>query len=75
MVFDYKPFSSLNLYLIKELRLPPNRIGMIVDEGHDFPSPIKEELFKYGEDMWMFRSQLGRQTTRALNAYRGEQRG
>ncbi|KAF5321091.1 hypothetical protein D9619_000958 [Psilocybe cf. subviscida] len=55
--------------------LPPNRLGMIIDEGHDFPSSIKEQLLRYGEDMWMFRKQPGRQTTRALNSYRGETRG
>lgn len=75
MVFFSACASACGLYLIQQLRLPPNRLGMIIDEGHDFPSSIKEQLLRYGEDMWMFRKQPGRQTTRALNSYRGETRG
>lgn len=29
----------------------------------------------YGQDMWLFRDHTDRGTTRALNSYKGEQRG
>lgn len=54
--------------------LPPNKIGMVVDRGHDFPGDIREKLLEYGEAMWMFREQFHRPTTRALNLYYGEHR-
>ena len=56
-------------------RLPPSKVGMIIDRGHDFPSHIQEALDAYGSDMWLYRDDLSRGTTRALNAYRGEYRG
>jgi hypothetical protein len=55
-------------------RLPPDKVGMIVDSGHDFPGEIRERLLEYGEAMWMFREQPHCQTTRALNLYYGEHR-
>ncbi|KAF5393902.1 hypothetical protein D9757_000213 [Collybiopsis confluens] len=55
--------------------LPPRDIGMIVDKGYDFPSDIESKLKLYGDDMWLFRSQTQAQTTRALNIYKGDQRG
>jgi hypothetical protein len=60
------------LYII---RLQPSRIGMIVDRGHDFPPHIQDALDSYGQEMWLFRDDKSRGTTRALNAYRGEERG
>lgn len=55
--------------------LPDNQIAMIVDRGDDFPEPIRRKLESYGSDMWVFRDQPGKATTRALNLYRGELRG
>lgn len=57
------------------IRLPPSEVGMIIDRGHDFPSHIQEALDAFGSDMWLFRDDPKRETTRALNAYRGEYRG
>ncbi|KAK0453374.1 Ribokinase-like protein [Armillaria borealis] len=54
--------------------LPPDKIGMIVDRGNDWPSDIQEELDKYGPEMWMYRDQLSARTTRALNSYMGDHR-
>lgn len=56
-------------------RLPPQDIGMIVDKGYDFPSDIESKLKLYGDDMWFFRPRTQAQTTRALNIYKGDQRG
>lgn len=56
-------------------RLSPNKIGMIVDTGHDFPKDIEEKLRSYGSEMWLFRDQPSRGTTRSLNSYRGDHRG
>ncbi|KAI0824594.1 Ribokinase-like protein [Trametes gibbosa] len=55
--------------------LPPSSVGMIIDRGDDFPVHIQSALDTYGEDLWLFRDNQGRDTTRALNAYRGELRG
>ncbi|TBU48442.1 Ribokinase-like protein [Dichomitus squalens] len=55
--------------------LPPSKVGMIVDRGHDFPGHIQEAFDAYGPDMWLYRDDPTRGTTRALNAYRGEHRG
>ncbi|KAF8164977.1 Ribokinase-like protein [Crassisporium funariophilum] len=57
------------------LWLPPDRLGMIVDRGHDFSPLIEAKLLEYGQEMWMFRDQPLCGTTRALNSYRGEHRG
>ncbi|KAK0191208.1 Ribokinase-like protein [Armillaria mellea] len=54
--------------------LPPDKIGMIVDRGDDWPSDIQDELDKYGPEMWMYRDQLSARTTRALNSYMGDHR-
>ena len=56
-------------------RLPAKEIGMIVDRGNDFPGYVQQKLDSYGSDMWHFRDGLERNTTRALNLYRGEHRG
>lgn len=56
-------------------RLPAEKVGMVVDKGHDFPKDIEEKLIAYGKDMWLFRQQFDRETTRAINSYRGESRG
>lgn len=48
---------------------------MIVDRGSDFPADIQEALYNFGSDMWLFRDDPQRGTTRAINLYRGEQRG
>ncbi|KAI0356585.1 Ribokinase-like protein [Trametes cingulata] len=55
--------------------LPPSRLGMIIDRGNDFPQHIQEALDAYGADMWLYRDNPDRGTTRAINAYRGEHRG
>ena len=48
---------------------------MIIDRGHDFPEHIQQALDAYGPEMWLYRDDPSRGTTRALNAYRGEHRG
>ncbi|KAF8204950.1 Ribokinase-like protein [Pholiota molesta] len=55
--------------------LSSTEIGMIVDRGNDFPEEIAQSLLNYGEEMWLFRDNPHRRTTRALNSYRGEFRG
>ncbi|KAF9485382.1 Ribokinase-like protein [Pholiota conissans] len=55
--------------------LPPTEIGMIVDRGYDFPTDIQQNLLNYGDEMWLFRDNPLRTTTRALNSYCGELRG
>ncbi|GLB33586.1 putative pfkB family carbohydrate kinase [Lyophyllum shimeji] len=54
--------------------LPPTEIGMMVDRGHDFPASIEANLLEYGPEMWIFRDQPDRLTTRALNSYKGDHR-
>lgn len=56
-------------------RLPAHKLGMVVDQGSDFPEDIGAALRSYGESMWLFRSQPDVGTTRALNFYKGEHRG
>jgi len=55
--------------------LPPNKVGMIVDRGHDFPGDIQAALEHYGPDMWLFRDNPDAVTTRAVNIYQGDHRG
>ncbi|KDQ09966.1 hypothetical protein BOTBODRAFT_36590 [Botryobasidium botryosum FD-172 SS1] len=55
--------------------LPPDRVGMIVDRGHDFPIATQEALDKYGSEIWHFRDDSDRVTTKAVNIYRGDYRG
>lgn len=55
--------------------LPPNRVGILVDRGYDWPKDLDEELAAYGSEMWVFREQPDHPTTRALNLYTGEHRG
>jgi hypothetical protein len=55
-------------------RLPAKDVGMIVDRGTDFPPSVQDTLVSYGSDMWIFRDQHDRVTTRGLNTYQGEHR-
>lgn len=55
--------------------LPPDALGMIIDRGNDFPQDIQNRLLTYGSDIWHFRDDLNRVTTRSRNSYRGEYRG
>lgn len=55
--------------------LPPDIIRMIVDRGNDFPQDIQNRLLTYGSDIWHFRDDINRVTTRSRNSYRGEYRG
>ncbi|KAI0763271.1 Ribokinase-like protein [Irpex lacteus] len=55
--------------------LPPTKVGMIVDRGNDFPADIQASLDAYGKEMWLYRDDPTRGTTRAENLYRGEVRG
>ncbi|OAX40659.1 Ribokinase-like protein [Rhizopogon vinicolor AM-OR11-026] len=55
--------------------LPPDTLGMIIDRGNDFPQEIEKKLLTYGPDVWHFRDQSDRCTTRGMNSYRGEYRG
>jgi hypothetical protein len=49
---------------------------MIVDQGSDFPRPMRDTLDRFGHEMWWFRPRKeGERTTRALNIYQGEERG
>ncbi|KZT32126.1 Ribokinase-like protein [Sistotremastrum suecicum HHB10207 ss-3] len=52
--------------------LPAHEIGMIVDRGNDFPEDVQRQLDAYGSEMWHFRDNANRGTTRAVNIYRGE---
>lgn len=61
--------------LIAPCRLDPADIGMVVDRGRDFPPHIQAKLDSYGSDMWLFRDDPTRGTTKALNHYRGDHRG
>jgi hypothetical protein len=72
MVSCFEVFSELAHRLG---RLPAEKVGMVVDKGHDFPKDIEEKLIEYGRDMWLFREQPDRGTTRAINSYRCEVRG
>ena len=56
-------------------RQSPDRLGMIVDRGHDFPENIQEKLDSFGAEMWLYRDATSRGTTRALNEYKGDCRG
>lgn len=56
------------------LFLPPDRCGMIIDRGEDFPEAFEKELNAYGEGMIWFRPRAGK-TTRAINIYSGGQIG
>lgn len=55
--------------------LPPDSLGMIIDRGNDFPEDIQNRLLTYGSDIWHFRDDSNRVTTRSRNSYRGEYRG
>lgn len=68
------PLVLRTLYSTRSARrLPADKVGMIVDKGHDFPPVIRTSLERYGSEMWMFREQACG-TTRALNSYRGDLR-
>ncbi|KAG1762304.1 Ribokinase-like protein [Suillus occidentalis] len=55
--------------------LPPDSLGMIIDRGNDFPEDIQNRLLTYGSDIWHFRDDSNRVTTRSRNSYKGEYRG
>ncbi|KAL5488120.1 hypothetical protein ACEPAI_6228 [Sanghuangporus weigelae] len=55
--------------------LSPGKIGMIVDRGMDFPQDIQQSLDAFGKEMWLYRDNPDRMTTRAINSYRGDNRG
>ncbi|KAI0676919.1 Ribokinase-like protein [Trametes maxima] len=55
--------------------LSPSKVGVIIDRGNDFPPHIQNALDAFGTDMWLFRDDPSRETTKAINAYRGEVRG
>ena len=56
-------------------RLRPHQVGMIVDRGHDFPEDIQKALDSFGKEMWLYRDDPSRGTTRAVNEYKGDFRG
>jgi len=56
-------------------RLPAEKVGMIIDRGNDFPEDIQKKLDIYGPEMWLYRDDMERVTTRALNSYKGDHRG
>ena len=55
--------------------LQDDQISMIVDKGIDFEPKVLEQLNEYGREMWIYREHADRGTTRALNLYRGDNRG
>ncbi|KIJ70310.1 hypothetical protein HYDPIDRAFT_35709, partial [Hydnomerulius pinastri MD-312] len=55
--------------------LSPDKVGMIIDRGYNFPQDVQEKLLSYGPEVWHFRDHNDRETTRALNSYRGDVRG
>ena len=68
-------FYGHNRYFSPDQRLPPSKIGMIVDRGSNFPQNVQQSLDVYGSEMWLFRDDPARVTTRAVNIYRGDNRG
>lgn len=67
--------AAMVVLIQSSTRLPPNKVGMIVDRGHDFPSDVQTRLEHYGVDLWYFRDDKSRVTTRARNTYVGDSRG
>ncbi|KAG2058895.1 Ribokinase-like protein [Suillus hirtellus] len=55
--------------------LPPDTLGMIIDRGNDFPQDMQNRLLTYGSDIWHFRDDTTRLTTRSRNSYKGQFRG
>ncbi|KAG2118961.1 Ribokinase-like protein [Suillus discolor] len=55
--------------------LPPDTLGMIIDRGNDFPQDVQNRLLTYGSDIWHFRDDTNRLTTRSRNSYKGQFRG
>lgn len=55
--------------------LPPDTLGMIIDRGNDFPQDMQNRLLTYGSDIWHFRDDTNRLTTRSRNSYKGQFRG
>ena len=56
--------------------LSARNVGMIVDTGGDFAKDMREALDAYGGDeLFFFREDASRTTTRAVNKYRGDLRG
>ena len=56
-------------------RLSAENIVMMIDKGRDFPSDLQALLENYGKEMWHFRENPERLTTRAVNRYFGDHRG
>ncbi|PLW09874.1 hypothetical protein PCANC_07806 [Puccinia coronata f. sp. avenae] len=55
--------------------LSPDRIGMVIHRGLDFPAKIKEQLESYSPHLFTFLSDPAHpHTTRALNTYSNERR-
>lgn len=54
--------------------LTPDKLGMVIDKGTDFPETFHSTLMNYGNRMWLFRDRADGVTTRALNTYRGDHR-
>lgn len=55
--------------------LPATSIGMVVDTGSDFEPSLRRSLAAFGEQIWLYRENSVRKTTRARNTYLGERRG
>ncbi|KAG1863314.1 Ribokinase-like protein [Suillus tomentosus] len=55
--------------------LPPDTLGMIIDRGNDLPQDMQNRLLTYGSDIWHFRDDTNRLTTRSRNSYKGQFRG
>ncbi|KAK0570054.1 hypothetical protein OC861_000361 [Tilletia horrida] len=65
--------------------LPSSQLSMVIDRGDDFPAPVQADLQRYeasdkveteNKSMWRYRQRGdGYGTTRALNIYKGQQRG
>ncbi|TCD71346.1 hypothetical protein EIP91_011117 [Steccherinum ochraceum] len=49
--------------------LPEDKVGMIVDRGHDWPNDIQKQLEVFGKDMWLFRDDASRSTTKHLSRF------
>ena len=54
--------------------LPPERCGLIIDKGEDFPPAFEKQILSMGTDMTWFRPRNGK-TSRALNIYSGTRIG
>ena len=55
--------------------LRADQLCLIVDRGSDWDERVQRELEAFGKDMWLFRNNPEKPTTRALNLYTGQHRG